>query len=229
LQDRLGNKAIYMPVALELAPPAPMPRVRFNLPPSRFLFFFAFDFLSFVERKNPGALIAAFRQAFPRRGQAGLVLKCMNGAIVPEKLARFWKDLADDPEIFLIDDTLSRADTLALIASTDAVVSLHRSEGLGLLIAEAMLLGKPVIATDYSASRDLPFAATGYPVSCKLVPVHEGEYPFAGGQVWAEPDISHAATLMPELCSDPAPPVAVAALSVLLLNLGSLNVWPAGF
>jgi glycosyltransferase involved in cell wall biosynthesis len=204
LHDRLGDKAIYMPVAVELAPPAPMPRARFHLPPDRFLFFFAFDFLSFVERKNPAGLIAAFRQAFPRRGRAGLVLKCMNGATVPDKLTRFRKDLADHPDIFLIDGTLSRTDTLALIASTDAVVSLHRSEGLGLLIAEAMLLGKPVIATDYSASRDLLSAATGYPVTFKLVPVRDGEYPFAEGQVWAEPDLSHAATLMRQLCDDPA-------------------------
>ncbi len=204
LQDQLGSKAVYMPVALELTPPAPMPRSRFNLPPTRFLFFFAFDFLSFVERKNPRALIAAFREAFPRRGQAGLVLKCMNGAVVPNQLAHFRQDLADDPDIFLIDDTLNRTDTLALIASIDAVVSLHRSEGLGLLIAEAMLLGKPVIATDYSASRDLLSDATGYPVRYKLVPVREGEYPFAEGQVWAEPDVSHAATFMRELCHDPA-------------------------
>lgn len=203
LHDQLGGRAIYMPVAVELTPPAPLPRPRFNLPQDRFLFFFAFDFLSFVERKNPAGLIAAFRQAFPQCGRAGLVLKCMNGGRVPDKLARFRKDFSDHPDIFLIDDTLSRTDTLALIASTDAVVSLHRSEGLGLLIAEAMLLGKPVIATDYSASRDLLSAATGYPVSYKLVPVEEGEYPFHEDQVWAEPDISHAAILMRLLCDDP--------------------------
>jgi glycosyltransferase involved in cell wall biosynthesis len=204
LESRLGKKVIYMPVALELTPPAPMPRARFNLPEGGFLFFFAFDFLSFIERKNPGAAIAAFREAFPQRGQAGLVLKCMNGAMAPDKLARFREHLADDPDIFLIDDTLSRNDTLALIASTDAIVSLHRSEGLGLLIGEAMLLGKPVIATDYSASQDLLSEATGYPVKFRLVPVRDGEYPFAEGQIWAEPDISHAATLMRTLCRDPA-------------------------
>jgi glycosyltransferase involved in cell wall biosynthesis len=205
LRGRLGEKVIYMPVALELTSPvAPMSRARFDLPQTRFLFFFAFDFLSFIERKNPGAAIAAFREAFPRRGQAGLVLKCINGALVPDKLARLREDFADDPDIFLIDDTLTRADTLALIASMDAVISLHRSEGLGLLIGEAMLLGRPVIATDYSASRDLLSSATGYPVKFKLVPVREGEYPFATGQVWAEPDLSHAAILMRELCSDPA-------------------------
>ncbi len=204
LQSRLGQKVIHMPVPLELTPPAPMPRARFNLPPDRFLFFFAFDFLSFVERKNPHAVVAAFRAAFPRRGQAGLVVKCMNGATAPEELARFRAFLADDPDIFLIDEKLSRLDTLSLIASTDAIVSLHRSEGFGLLIGEAMLLGKPVIATDYSASQDMLSAETGYPVEFRLVPVPNGGYPFAEGQVWAEPDTSHAAALMRRLCLDPA-------------------------
>jgi glycosyltransferase involved in cell wall biosynthesis len=204
LEGRLGKNVTHMPIALELTPPTPMPRARFGLPRDRFLFFFGFDFLSFIARKNPHAAIAAFKEAFPQRGQAGLVLKCMNGAMVPDKMARFREALADNPDIFLIDDTLNRTDTLALIASTDAVVSLHRSEGLGLLIGEAMLLGKPVIATDYSASQDLLSAATGFPVKFKLVPVREGDYPFAEGQVWAEPDVSDAATLMRRLYNDPA-------------------------
>jgi glycosyltransferase involved in cell wall biosynthesis len=215
LDGRIDKPVIHMPVALELAAPAPMPRSRFNLPAGRFLFFFAFDFLSFIERKNPQAAIAAFRLAFPEQGRAGLVLKCMNGAVVPDKLAAFRAELADDPDIFLIEETLSREDTLALIASTDAVISLHRSEGLGLLIAEAMLLGKPVIATDYSASRDFLSEETGYPVRYRLIPVGEGCYPFAEGQVWAEPDIDHAAELMRGLVDAPesARPRVAAALA----------------
>ena len=110
----------------------------------------------------------------------------------------------DHPDIFLIDQTLTRTDTLALLASTDAIVSLHRSEGLGLLIGEAMLLGKPVIATDYSASQDFLSAATGYPVKFELIPVAKDQYPFAEGQVWADPDTDHAAALMRDLCRDPA-------------------------
>jgi len=204
LEKKLGKKVVHMPVAIELKPPPPAPRAKFNLPEDRFLFFFAFDFFSFIARKNPHAVIAAFRKAFPKRGQAGLVLKCINGTVVPHKLAAFRALLAHDPDIFLIEETLSRTEMLALIASSDAVVSLHRSEGLGLLIGEAMLLGKPVIATDYSASQDLLSADTGYPVNCTLVPVRKGEYPFAKGQFWAEPDVSHAARLMRDLCHDPS-------------------------
>jgi glycosyltransferase involved in cell wall biosynthesis len=204
LQSELGEKAIYMPVALEFAVPAPLPRAKFHLPSDRFLFFFAFDFLSFVERKNPRATIAAFRMAFPKHGRVGLVLKCVNGAAAPDKFSSFRKEFARDPDIFLIDETLTRGDTLALIASMDAVISLHRSEGFGLLIGEAMLLGKPVIATDYSASQDLLSPLTGYPVKFDLIPVRSGQYPFAEGQIWADPDIEHAAVLMRNLCDDPA-------------------------
>jgi glycosyltransferase involved in cell wall biosynthesis len=214
LAGRVAKPVIHMPVAIELTPPPPLPRERFGLPAGRFLFFYAFDFLSFVERKNPRGVIAAFRTAFPGRGTAGLLLKCMNGALVPEQLGAFRAEIGDDPDIFLVDTTLPRDETLGLIAATDAIVSLHRSEGLGLLIAEAMLLGKPVIATGYSASREFVTDATGYPVGYQLVPVREGEYPFHEGQVWAEPDVAHAAWLMRRLQQDPRraiPQVARAA------------------
>eukprot|EP01037_Dinobryon_pediforme_P012772 gene12772-12869_t len=203
LSGRIATSVVHMPVAIEFTPPKPMDRARFGLPEGRFLFFFAFDFLSFIERKNPEAVVAAFRSAFPTPGQAGLVLKCMNGNVVPDKLRRFQDTLGGHPDIVLVNDTLTRDETLALIASTDAVVSLHRSEGLGLLIAEAMLLGKPVIATDYSASQDLLSDATGYPVRCRMVPVPDGAYPFAEGQVWAEPETGHAAELMAMLAAEP--------------------------
>lgn len=214
LAGRVAKPVIHIPVAIELAPPPVLPREQFGLPACRFLFFYAFDFLSFMERKNPRGVVAAFRAAFPRRGTAGLVLKCMNGALTPDQLAAFRAEIDGDPDIFLVDATLQRSETLGLIAATDAIVSLHRSEGLGLLIAEAMLLGKPVIATDYSASREFVSDATGYPVGYELVPVREGEYPFHEGQVWAAPDVAHAAWLMQRLCEDPVravPRVARAA------------------
>ncbi len=199
----LGKKTVHIPIALEFPVPAPVARANFGLPQARFLFFFAFDFLSFMERKNPLAAIAAFRKAFPGRGQAGLVLKCTNRGGAPAHAAALEQAIAGNSDIFVIEASLTRHDTLALIAAMDAVVSLHRSEGFGLLIGEAMLLGKPVIATDYSASQDLLSCATGYPVNFALVGVAEGQYPHAQGQVWAEPDIDHAAALMRALQREP--------------------------
>lgn len=203
LAGRVDRPVIHMPVAIEVEPHPPLPRARFGLPESRFLFFYAFDFLSFVERKNPLAAISAFRQAFPRQGDATLVFKSLNGALMPEKLDALRQEIGGHPDIILLDQTLSRADTLGLMATADAVLSLHRSEGFGLLLAEAMLLGKPTIATGYSASRELVTEETGYPVGYQLVPVKDGEYPFAAGQKWAAPDIAHAAWIMRGLRNDP--------------------------
>lgn len=204
LAGRVDRLVIHMPIAIELTPHAPLPRARFGLPENKFLFFYAFDFLSFVERKNPRAAISAFRRAFPRQSGAVLVFKCMNGDLMPEKLEALRQDIDGHPDIILLDETMSRTDTLGLIASVDAVISLHRSEGFGLLLAEAILLGKPVIATGYSASNELVTEKTGYPVAYTLIPVEDGQYPFSAGQKWGAPDIAHAAWLMRRLVDDPA-------------------------
>jgi len=199
LARRLDKPVLHMPLPLTFELPPAIDRAYFGLPDDTFLFFFAFDFLSFAERKNPMALVRAFKEAF-RRGRAhpkaGLVLKTLNSEVVPEKGRALRDALRGDPDVTLIERTLSRTETLQLIASCDAVASLHRSEGLGLLVAEAMALGKPVIATDYSATTELVSAQTGWPVDFKLVPVPENHYPFHQDQVWAEPDEGHAAWQM---------------------------------
>jgi glycosyltransferase involved in cell wall biosynthesis len=199
LLEKVTKPVVDMPLMLDFEPPPPIDRSRFNLPRDKFLLFFAFDYLSFIERKNPQAVVEAFKRAFRRPGQtapAVLVLKTLNADKAPEKARPLRAMLADDPDVILIEETLSRAETLSLMGSCDAVASLHRSEGLGLLVAEAMVLGKPVIATDYSATTELVTAETGYPVDCRLIPVGEGEYPFSAGQVWADADVDHASWQM---------------------------------
>jgi glycosyltransferase involved in cell wall biosynthesis len=197
-----------MPLLLQFAQPPPALRANFGLPEEPFLIFFAFDFLSYVERKNPRGLVRAFKRAFRRRNGAnpkvGLVLKTLNGEVVSDKNAALRDELDEDPDVTIIDRTLTREETLQLIGCCNAVASLHRSEGLGLLVAEAMALSKPVIATDYSATTELVTPKTGYPVDYRLVPVEAGQYPFHEGQVWAEPDIDHAAWLMRRIFEDPA-------------------------
>jgi glycosyltransferase involved in cell wall biosynthesis len=200
LLRKVTKPVLRMPLLLHFMPPASAPRAKFSLPEDRFLFFFAFDFFSFMERKNPAGVVRAFKRAFRQSNGAnhkvGLVLKTLNSEIVPEKNAAFRDELYRDPDVTIIDRALTREDTLQLIACCDAVASLHRSEGLGLLVAEAMALGKPVIATDYSATTELVTPRTGFPVDHRLVPVEAGQYPFHEGQVWAEPDIDHAAWVM---------------------------------
>ena len=207
LARKLHKPVIHMPVPLALPAVADLGRPHFNIPEGRFLFFFAFDFLSFFERKNPAGAIEAFRRAF-RHDQGpsrpGLVIKLLNGNLAPEAMAALRDQIGDDPGIFLVDRTLSRLEMSSLVKLCDAVVSLHRAEGFGLLVAEAMLLGRPVIATDYAATTELVTPATGFPVDCRLIPVRQGAYPFGAGQVWADPDLDHAAWLMASLAAEPS-------------------------
>jgi len=205
LEKHLTIPVVYMPLALTPIAPVAGGRTAFGLDPDAFLFFTAFDFLSFMERKNPLAAIAAFKTAFPPGDDgAGLIIKTQNSGSDPAGLARLHAAIGDDARIKLLDLTLPQDEVISLITACDCVLSLHRSEGFGLLVAEAMLLERPVIATDYGATTELVTAETGFPVDYRLVPVGQNAYPFADGQIWAEPDAAHAATLMRKLRSDPA-------------------------
>jgi glycosyltransferase involved in cell wall biosynthesis len=206
LARKLDKPVLYMPRALGPQRVSAARRSAFGLPDRRFLFFFAFDFLSFAERKNPAGVIEAFHRAcqMPGAGRPGLVIKALNGDLAPDRLALLREQIEQDPDIFLIERILSRPDMAALVSVCDAVVSLHRAEGFGLLVAEAMQLGRPVIATDYAATTELVSPSTGFPVEYRLIPVAEGAYPFGEGQVWADPDLDHAGWLMARLAAEPA-------------------------
>jgi len=106
--------------------------------------------------------------------------------------------------ITIIETTLSGNEVANLIRCSDCFVSLHRSEGFGRGPAEAMFFGKPVIATGWSGNMDYMWPGTAFPVRYTLVPVGRGAYPCADGQVWAEPDVAHAAQLLAGLIDDPA-------------------------
>ena len=208
LAKSIAKPVLLMPLMLTFEAPGRVDRRHFGLPDDgTFLFFFAFDYFSFIQRKNPMAVVASFKRAFReggRQGRVRLVLKTLNAGKAPEAGKELRALTTDDPDIILVEKDLSREDTLALIASCDAVVSLHRSEGLGLLIAEAMVLGKPVISTDYSATTELVTPRTGWPVDCRLIDVEPGAYPFHEGQVWADADIDHAAWQMRQVMENPA-------------------------
>jgi glycosyltransferase involved in cell wall biosynthesis len=171
-------------------------RASFGLPEERFLFLFLFDFASFITRKNPEGVVAAFKRAFPNGSEnVGLVIKSHGAGAFADR--RAWlAEQAADSRIFVIDRTLRRNQIDTLMSLADCFVSLHRSEGFGLGMAEAMALGKPVIGTDYSGNTDFLTEKTGFPVSYRLVAVAPGAYPGHEDQVWAEPDVEHAAWLM---------------------------------
>jgi glycosyltransferase involved in cell wall biosynthesis len=163
---------IKIPHAVDIPPGRQYTRAEFGLPEHRFLFLFTFDFNSFSERKNPRAAIEAFALAFPAaRNRAGLVIKCSQGYRYPEQLGELQALAARDPRIVVLDRVLSNADVFGLQRVCDAYVSLHRSEGLGLGMAECMAQGKPVIATAYSGNLEFMTESNSCLVDYALVPV----------------------------------------------------------
>lgn len=187
-----------IPPSLELPPVIVEGRYRFNLKLDSFYFLFSFDYYSSPARKNPKAVLQAFRLAFPDvSARAGLIIKS-TGAVDhhPDIKEELLRAAEQDDRITIIDETLNREEMLALIKAADCYVSLHRAEGFGLGMVEAMAFGKPVIATDYSGSTDFLSEETGYPVPYRLTKVGAGEYVHAEGQVWAEPSESDCARIM---------------------------------
>jgi len=191
-----------MPHAVQVDEVPAADRTRFGLPADRFLFLFVFDFLSYFERKNPLALVRAFRQAFTADDRVTLVLKCANSEREPEHRAALEREIAGAP-VRLLDRYLSRQEVYQLMASCDCYVSLHRSEGFGLTMAEAMCLGKPVIATAYSGNTDFMNVGNSLPVRYRLVELERDHGPYERGNRWAEPDLDHAAELMRAVVARP--------------------------
>jgi glycosyltransferase involved in cell wall biosynthesis len=168
----------------------------------RFTVLFSFDFLSVVERKNPLGLVEAFCRAFEPGDGARLILKGINGEVFPAKLEQLLDAVADRPDIDVWDRYLSSRDRLALVALADCYASLHRSEGLGLTMAEAMALGTPVVATAYSGNLDFMDDRSALLVPYQEVLIGEGHlYPAEGH--WAEPDLDVAAAHLRRLFDDP--------------------------
>jgi len=178
-------------------------RRHFGLPDT-FVFLFAFDFLSVVERKNPFGLIEAFTRAFRPDEGPTLVIKTINGHLRLTELEHVRAAIGERADIRLVDAYYSRDEQHALTSLSDCYVSLHRSEGLGLTMAEAMSLGKPVIATAYSGNLDFMTPSNSFLVDHATSHVPAGVPAYAAGTPWADPDLDMAATCMRRVVEDPA-------------------------
>jgi glycosyltransferase involved in cell wall biosynthesis len=170
-------------------------REQFGLNDVEYIFLFMFDFFSGFERKNPLGVITAFRKAFTPDQSVRLVLKCINSGKAPDKLKQI-TDAIGDARVTLIDQYFSADETTALINECDSYVSLHRAEGLGMPLVEAMLMRKPVIATGWSGNVDFMRAGNSYPLPYTLVVNDSDSGPYRKGEVWAEPDVDAAADAM---------------------------------
>lgn len=176
-------------------PPEPAAPNRLGLPEG-FLFLFVFDYLSTVQRKNPVGLVEAFKRAFAPGEGPRLLIKTINGPLRPLSEEEVLWAVDDREDIHLVDRSLSGEELNGLMAACDCYVSLHRAEGFGLTLAEAMAIGKPAIATRYSGNVDFMNDENSYLVDfemgrvgpeCEIYPP-EGE--------WAEPSVEHAAQTM---------------------------------
>jgi glycosyltransferase involved in cell wall biosynthesis len=165
----------------------------------------AFNMASGFERKNPLAAIAAFRQAFGNDESARLVIKCANGHLFPPGLDLLRSAVNGASNMILVDEVITQLGMEQLYDDADALISLHRSEGFGYIIAEAMARGVPCVATNWSGSTDLLSAETGMPVHFSLTPArdpqHTYDYP---DMVWAEANVEAAAAALMKLRADPA-------------------------
>ncbi len=200
-----------VPIPVAIAPPHPAARTRadFGLPADAVIVLASFNLASSRVRKNPDGAIAAFRQAFGDRPDRILVLKIGNPAHFPEDFAEL-QAAADHPNIRVLTETLPAAEAHALTACADIVLSLHRAEGFGLVPAEAMLLGIPVVATGWSGNLDFMDAASAALVPYALIPARDPRGVFeAPGAVWAEPDLAAAAADLVRLADDKAARVAL--------------------
>lgn len=204
-------KVLYMPPAI-VAPEVdkPVDRRHFG-PDERFMFYFSFDFMSIAKRKNPVGLVHTYTREFAESDGAQLVIKSINADKRPLDLALLEAAIDDRHDITLMTEYQSRRDASTLMSRADCYVSLHRSEGLGLTITEAMSLGVPVIATAYSGNLDFMDEWNTWRVPCSLGPVGVGAGGYDPHAVWADPDLDAAGRMMREVFENPADARAKAA------------------
>lgn len=182
---------------------------RFRFKGDEFVCLVAFDSYSFVQRKNPVGVLEAFGRAFKDVPNARLILKTQNRDNVTDPVQdRIWKRVQAimdrDPRILLLNETLSYDDLLQLKAASDCYISLHRSEGWGFGMIEAMNLRVPVVCTGYSGNLEFCTEDTAWLVGYSETELEQNDYIFVRkGQKWAEPDIDHAARQLRAVFDDP--------------------------
>ncbi|HKM63402.1 MAG TPA: glycosyltransferase family 4 protein, partial [Acidisphaera sp.] len=198
-------RVVTPPVAAVPPRPAGMDRAAFGLPQDAVIVLSSFSLASSFARKNPVGTIRVFRAAFGDRSDRLLVLKVGNPNDFPADFARLREAAAGAANIQIETGTLAPEENHALTAACDIVLSLHRSEGFGLVPAEAMLLGRPVVATGWSGNMDFMDEDSAALVPAKLVPARDPRGVFeAPGAVWAEPDEAVAVAHLRRLADDPA-------------------------
>jgi glycosyltransferase involved in cell wall biosynthesis/tetratricopeptide (TPR) repeat protein len=187
---------IPLSLAPEVQATSGLDRAYFGLSNNSFIFLSMFDCDSTLERKNPLGVVEAFKMAFGENDRAFLFLKSAHANHNPSALETVQTAVSKAKNIRIVDKVFSRAEINALVATCDCYVSLHRSEGFGLPIAESMRLAKPVIVTGYSGNMDFTTPQNSFLIDYQLSTINEDHGPYRKGYVWADPDLNQAAELM---------------------------------
>ena len=197
---------LHMPLASEPRVSRDLSRRYFEIPEDRYAVLFSWDATSYTTRKNPSAVIEVFKRLLAQRPLllVQLILKVNNASRDPEALQRLRAAIAPFIDrVLIIDRTMSNDEVKNLIRVSDCFLSLHRAEGFGRGLAEAMYFGRPAIATAWSGNMDFMTPETAFLVDYDLIPVGDDEYPHAAGQHWAEPKLEQAAAHLLALVDDP--------------------------
>ena len=172
--------------------------------PEGFVFLFVFDFFSTMGRKNPIGLIEAFIDAVPAGSGPTLVVKTINGVHRMAQLEQLRLTAIDRPDVRIVDGYVDATTLASTVAASDCYVSLHRSEGFGLTIADAMALGVPVVATAYGGNLEFMDESNSTLVPARLVPIGPDNVPYPAAGQWAEPDHAAAVAALRSMVDDAA-------------------------
>jgi hypothetical protein len=202
LRNRLHIPVRAFPLPVVASSPATRSREELGLPEG-FLYLFCFDFESVFERKNPLGVIEAYLRAFPEPGDTRLCIKSVNGERHLGELERLRDAVAGRRDIVILDGYRGADEHAALMNACDVYVSLHRAEGFGFTVAEAMTLAKPVICTAWSSTMEFTTDENSYLVPAKVVNVPEGTPAYPPTAHWANPDVDAAASMMCHVFENP--------------------------
>lgn len=189
-----------MPYCVEAVTDPKYDRKHFGLPEDKFLFLVMYDSNSTIERKNPTGAIRAFRKAFKNNPDVGIVVKVNNAK--ERDMSHLNHMLRGCENVYYITETLSKMEVNSLVKDVDVFVSLHRAEGFGLVMAEAMIVGTPVIATNWSSNTEFMSSEVACMVDCGFIELEKDSPPYKKGSVWADPDVVQAAKYMRKLYND---------------------------
>ncbi|MFN3228269.1 MAG: glycosyltransferase family 4 protein [Asticcacaulis sp.] len=202
--DAFSDRIRVMPHPLPQPQPVAQNPARFGLKPSAVRALCLFDARSAFERKNPWGAIDAWCAAVPNPDpdRAQLLVKCLAGDVATRDGERLRALIAQRPDMVLLTERLSEADMDVLLESIDLLISLHRAEGFGLSLAEAMLRGKAVVATGWSGNLEFMTQQNSVLVPARIVPVDDPGGTYRCGQ-WADPDLKVAAKEIRDLLVEP--------------------------